>query len=84
MYPEALVRTCVVHLVRNSLAYASLKERRLLSATLKTIYRAATEEDAAEEENEEGRGRRRWTRSRQGSGAGSIRRSLGRVGSGSR
>lgn len=47
VYPEALVQTCVVHLIRNSLAYASIKERRLLSAALKTIYRAATEEDAA-------------------------------------
>lgn len=48
VYPEAVVQTCVVHLIRNSMAYASQKERGPLAAALKTIYRAADAEAAAE------------------------------------
>ena len=48
VYPEAVVQTCIVHLIRHSLAYASYKERRALGAALKTIYRAGTAEAAVE------------------------------------
>ena len=48
VYPEAVVQTCVVHLIRNSMAYASYKERADLSAALKTIYRASDAEAAEE------------------------------------
>ena len=41
VFPEATVQTCVVHLIPRSLAYASYKERKPLTAALKTIYRAA-------------------------------------------
>ena len=43
VYPEATVQTCIVHLIRRSLAYASYQERRELAAALKTIYRAPTQ-----------------------------------------
>ena len=42
-YPEAAVHTCIVHLIRRSLAYASYQERRKLAAALKTVYRAPTQ-----------------------------------------
>ncbi len=46
-FPQATVQTCIVHLIRRSLAYVSYKERRPLAAALKTIYRAPTEAAAA-------------------------------------
>ena len=42
-FPQATVQSCIVHLIRRSLAYASYKERRALAAALKTIYRAPTQ-----------------------------------------
>ena len=48
VFPEATVQTCIVHLIRRSLAYASYKERKPLAAALKTIYRAPTAAAAAE------------------------------------
>jgi putative transposase len=39
-YPQALVQTCIVHLIRNSMAYASWKERKAIAASLKPIYQA--------------------------------------------
>ena len=47
-FPEATVQTCIVHLIRRSLAYASYKERRVLAAARKTIYRAPTQAAAEE------------------------------------
>lgn len=46
-YPQALVQTCIVHLIRNSMAYASWKERKAIAANLKPIYQAENA-DAAE------------------------------------
>ena len=46
VFPNAVVQTCLVHLMRHSLAHASWKERRAMSAALKTIYRAPTAEAA--------------------------------------
>ena len=48
VFPQATVQTCIVHLIRRSLAYASYKERKPLAAALKAIYRAPTEAAAAE------------------------------------
>jgi putative transposase len=45
-YPETLVQLCIVHLVRNSVAYVSYKHRKQVCADLKAIYTAATEEEA--------------------------------------
>ena len=41
VYPDAVVQTCVVHLIRHSLAYASWKERKALAAALKGVYQGA-------------------------------------------
>jgi len=43
VFPQTQVHHCVVHLVRQSLAYASWKERKPLAAALRAIYRAPTE-----------------------------------------
>ena len=45
-YPRTTVQTCIVHLIRNSLDYASYKDRKALAAALRPIY-AATSEEAA-------------------------------------
>lgn len=46
VFPEARVQTCIVHLIRHSLQFASWKERKSLAAALKLIYRADTAEAA--------------------------------------
>lgn len=46
-YPDTLVQTCIVHLIRNSMAHGSWKERKAIAAALKTIYQAENA-DAAE------------------------------------
>src|SRR5450432_1290515 len=46
VYPKATVQLCIVHMVRASLNYVNWKERRLVVADLKSIYRAATLEEA--------------------------------------
>lgn len=45
-FPRATVQLCIVHMVRNSLAYVNWKERKEVAADLRKIYRAATEEEA--------------------------------------
>jgi putative transposase len=47
VWPQAIVQTCVVHLIRASLRYCSYKERKLVTAELKNIYRAVSETEAA-------------------------------------
>jgi transposase-like protein len=42
VFPQTQVHTCVVHLVRRSLAYVSYQDRKRVAAALKTIYRAET------------------------------------------
>jgi putative transposase len=49
VYPSTTLQTCIVHLIRNSLSYASWKDRRQLAAALKPIYTAASAEAAEEE-----------------------------------
>ena len=46
VFPEALVQTCIVHLLRNSLAQVSWRERRAVAASLKAICRAPSAEAA--------------------------------------
>jgi putative transposase len=45
-YPETTLQTCIVHLMRNSLDYASWKERKPLAAAIRPIYTAASAEAA--------------------------------------
>ncbi len=42
-FPEAQVQTCIVHLIRHSLAYCGYKERDAVAAALKLVYRAENE-----------------------------------------
>lgn len=46
VFPQAQVQLCIVHLTRASLNYVSWKERKVVATDLKTIYRAATAEQA--------------------------------------
>lgn len=39
-FPETIVQTCIVHLIRNSLAFVSWKDRKQIMPDLKAIYRA--------------------------------------------
>ena len=48
VFPEAIVQTCIVHLLRNSMDFVSWKDRKPLATALKTIYRAV-DAKAAEE-----------------------------------
>jgi putative transposase len=48
VWPNAVVQTCVIHLVRASTRYASWKERKPITAALKEIYRAPNEDAALE------------------------------------
>ena len=48
VYPKTTVQTCIVHLIRNSLDYASYKDRKALAQALKPIYTAPSAEAAAE------------------------------------
>ena len=40
VFPQATVQTCIVHLLRHSLDFASWKDRKPVAAALKGIYRA--------------------------------------------
>ena len=40
VFPEALVQTCIVYLLRHSLDFVSYKDRKLVAGALKDIYRA--------------------------------------------
>jgi putative transposase len=46
VYPATTLQTCIVHLIRNSLDYASWKDRKSLAAALKPIYTAPSIEVA--------------------------------------
>jgi putative transposase len=46
VFPDTTLQTCIVHLIRNSLDYASWKDRKLLAAAIKPIYTAANAEAA--------------------------------------
>lgn len=48
VFPETIVQTCIVHLLRNSMDFVSWKDRKALAGALKTVYRA-TDAIAAEE-----------------------------------
>jgi putative transposase len=56
VFPEATVQTCIVHLLRQSLAFVAHKDRKAVAAALKEIYRAldATTGEAALAAFEEG------------------------------
>ena len=47
VFPQTAVQTCIVHLIRNSLAFVSWKDRKKVMPDLRAIYRAETAEAAA-------------------------------------
>jgi len=49
VFPATTLQTCIVHLIRNSLDYASWKDRRELAAALRPIYTAPSVEAAETE-----------------------------------
>jgi putative transposase len=49
VYPATTLQTCIVHLIRNSLDYASWKDRKGLAAAIKPIYTAVSADAAASE-----------------------------------
>ena len=49
VFPATTLQTCIVHLIRNSLDYASWKDRKALAAAIKPIYTAPSAEAAEAE-----------------------------------
>src|SRR5277367_6944966 len=49
VFPDTVVQTCIVHLIRYSMQFASWKERKQVAGELRSIYRAANAEAAAAE-----------------------------------
>ena len=49
VFPATTLQTCIVHLIRNSLDYASWKDRKALAAAIRPIYTAVSAEAAAAE-----------------------------------
>ena len=49
VFPNTVVQTCIVHLIRYSMQFASWKERKVIAAALKPIYRADNAEAATRE-----------------------------------
>ncbi|VWC40157.1 transposase, mutator family [Burkholderia lata] len=49
VFPATTLQTCIVHLIRNSLDYASWKDRRGLAAVIRPIYTAPSAEAAQAE-----------------------------------
>jgi putative transposase len=45
-FPATTLQTCIVHLIRNSLDYASYRDRKALAAAVRPIYTAASAEAA--------------------------------------
>jgi putative transposase len=52
VFPEAVIQTCIVHLIRNSLDFVSYKDRKAVAGALKAVYRAETAEAAEQALNE--------------------------------
>jgi putative transposase len=48
VFPDAMVQTCIVHLLRHSLDFVSYKDRKAVAAALKDIYRAVDHVAAAD------------------------------------
>ena len=48
-YPKTQVQLCIVHMVRNSLRFVPWKDYKAVTADLKTIYQAKTEDQALQQ-----------------------------------
>jgi len=51
VFPATTLQTCIVHLIRNSLDFASWKDRKALATAIKPIYTAVSAEAAESELN---------------------------------
>ena len=49
VFPKTQVQLCIVHMMRNSLAFVSWKDRKAVAAGLKAIYQSITVEEAEQE-----------------------------------
>jgi putative transposase len=49
VFPQTEVQTCIVHLLRYSMHFASWKERQALGRALKPVYQAATAQEARQQ-----------------------------------
>jgi putative transposase len=45
-FPKAVVQTCIVHMIRNSLRYVSYTDRKAVAAALRPVYAADNEQGA--------------------------------------
>lgn len=45
-YPDTVVQTCIVHLLRHSMEFASWKDRKAIAVALKTVYDAVDDKAA--------------------------------------
>ncbi len=48
VFPKTVVQTCIVHLIRYSMQFASWKEHRAVAAALKPVYQAESAATARE------------------------------------
>src|SRR5690606_7894122 len=48
-YPHSEIQKCIIHQIRNSIKYVSYKDIKKITAALKPIYKAPSEEAALEE-----------------------------------
>jgi putative transposase len=46
IYPETVVQTCVVHVIRNAMRFVSWKDRKKVTTAMRAIYTAPTVEGA--------------------------------------
>jgi putative transposase len=44
VFPQTVVQTCIVHLIRNSMGFASWKDRKAIAGALRSVYRAENAE----------------------------------------
>ena len=44
VFPQTVVQTCIVHLIRNSMSFASWKDRKAVAQSLRSVYRAENAE----------------------------------------
>jgi putative transposase len=46
VFPQTIVQTCIVHLIRNSLAFVTWKDRKAIMPSIKAIYQAENADTA--------------------------------------
>ena len=46
IFPDTVIQTCVVHVIRNAMRFVSYKDRRKITSSMRAIYSAPTLEAA--------------------------------------